>query len=226
MEPSKPRLMRAALGELDAAAALDLDLEQRHRILHVGDLQPLALEHALLDLGARVVGLVGEVGRPAIDRHREQPRRRLAAAHVGLEVAGEPARHLDDQRPEIVLEEGARGASRRPPSPRSAESQIFFHSAGVIVLKPPSVAILVSGPAVSLGQERRNETSASACLSSAQPAISLKEIGAIATRCSFAGLVPSAQAASRPAAASQAATPDRTVQRIIERASLSLRFLS
>src|SRR5918993_2015468 len=100
----------AALGELDATAALDLDLEQRHWVLHVGDLQALALEDALLDLGARVVGLVGEIGRSPIDGHREQPRRRFAAAHVGLEVTGESARHLDDQRPEVVLEEGARGA--------------------------------------------------------------------------------------------------------------------
>src|SRR5215213_2748980 len=46
----------AAFGELDAAAALDLDLEQRHRILHVGDLQALALQRTLLDLGARVEG--------------------------------------------------------------------------------------------------------------------------------------------------------------------------
>src|SRR5262249_20092345 len=100
------------------------------------------------------------------------------------------------------------------------------HSPGVTVLKPPSVAILVSAPAVSLGQERRNEASASACLSSPQPELAASEIGATAPRFSCCGPAPSAQAASNPAAASQAAAPDRTVQRIFERASLSLRFLS
>src|SRR5258708_24212092 len=94
-----------------------------------------------------------------------------------------------------------------------------FHSAGVTVLVPPSVAILVSGPAVSLGHERRKAASASLCLSSPHPAISLNEIGAIATRCSVGPPTTPAHAARRPAAATQAAPPDRTVQSKFERAS-------
>jgi hypothetical protein len=54
-----------------------------------------------------------------------------------------------------------------------AASQMRFHSPVVIVFSPPSVAILTSGPAVSLGQERRKAASASAWRSSAHPAISL-----------------------------------------------------
>src|SRR6202007_2654183 len=81
-------------------------------------------------------------------------------------------------------------------------SQIRCHSAAVTVLVPPSVTILVSGPTPSLGQERRNATSASPCLSSLQPTISLNETGAIATLGSLAPPRPPAQAARRPATAS------------------------
>src|SRR6185437_10450915 len=67
--------------------------------------KPLALQRALLDLGPRVVGLVTEIGRPAIDGDGEYARRRAAAAQLRLEVAGEACRSLHDQRSEILLEE-------------------------------------------------------------------------------------------------------------------------
>src|SRR6185437_11241515 len=98
----------AALGEMDAPRALHLDLEQCDRILHPGDLQALALQRALLDLGACVVGALAEIAWPAIDRHGEDAGRRAAAAQFGLEIAGELAGCLDDQRPEILLEEATR----------------------------------------------------------------------------------------------------------------------
>ena len=100
---------RAAFGELDATTALDLDLEQADGILDVGNLQPLAFQCALLDFRTGEIGLVGQIGWPAIDRDGEQARRCLAAAHFGLEVAGELARRLDHERPEIRLEEEAGG---------------------------------------------------------------------------------------------------------------------
>ena len=59
-----------------------------------------------------------------------------------------------------------------------AAAQIVFHSAAVTVRSPPSVTILLSGPLVSFGQERRKATSASPWRSSVQPGISLNEIGA------------------------------------------------
>jgi hypothetical protein len=43
---------------VDAAAALDLDLEQPDRILNPDDLEPFALEHALLDFRPRIVRLI------------------------------------------------------------------------------------------------------------------------------------------------------------------------
>src|SRR6185369_7556159 len=76
-----------------------------------GDLQPLALERTLLDLGARVVGPVAEIGRPAIDRHRVDSRWRAAAAQLRLEVAGEASGRLHHQGPEIFFEETSRSSS-------------------------------------------------------------------------------------------------------------------
>jgi hypothetical protein len=49
----EPDRERAAFGQMDAAAALHLDLEQRYRILHPGDLEPLPLS-APCSISARV----------------------------------------------------------------------------------------------------------------------------------------------------------------------------
>ncbi len=89
---------------MQAAAALDLHFVQGNGILNPGDLQALAFQRALLDLGPRQIGLVGKVRRPAVDGYGEQPRRRAAAAQLGLEIAGEFAGNRDHQRPEIILE--------------------------------------------------------------------------------------------------------------------------
>src|SRR5215813_7549879 len=165
---------------MDAAAALHLYFEQGHGILHPGDFQAFALERALLDLGAGVIRLILEVRRTAIDRDGKQPRRRAAAPHFGLKIAGKVSACLDDQRSKILLEEPT-GGTLSPSFTASALLQICFHSPGPIVLRPPSVTILLSGATISLGQERRKAASASSCLSSVQPATSLKEIGAIPT---------------------------------------------
>jgi hypothetical protein len=95
-----------------------------------------------------------------------------------------------------------------------AALQIVFHSAAVTVRSPPSVTILLSGPLVSLGQERRKATSASPWRSSVQPGISLYEIGAMRTLLSAALPLVPAQADSRPAAASNT-PPARTLRRIL-----------
>ena len=85
----------------------------------------------------------------------------------------------------------------------AAASQIVFHSAAVTVFSPPSVTIFVSGLVVSLGQERLKATSASPWRSSAQPGISLNEIGAMRTLFSTALPPLPAHADRRPAAASK-----------------------
>src|SRR5882757_8659855 len=106
-----------------------------------------------------------------------------------------------------------RRAARLSPSfTAAAVSQICFHSPGAIVFCAPSTTILLSGAAISLGQERRKAASASSCLSSVQPPISLNEIGAMPTL--FSVPPPPAHADRRPAAASMAAPPDKTLQRM------------
>src|SRR3954470_20086709 len=121
---------------------------------------------------------------------------------------------------------GRKFSSKKRRAPRvslslmpAAASQIVFHSAGVTVFSPPSVTIFTSGPAVSLGQERRNATSASPWRSSVQPGISLNEIGAMRTLLSAALPLVPAHADRRPAAASRAAPPARALQRMRTSAS-------
>src|SRR6185312_7665024 len=95
-----------------------------------------------------------------------------------------------------------------------AASQIVFHSAAVMVFSPPSVTILLSALEVSLRHERLKAPSASPCRSSAQPGISLNEIGAIWTLFSTALPPVPAHADRRPAAASNT-PPARTLHRML-----------
>jgi hypothetical protein len=106
----------------------------------------------------------------------------------------------------------------------AAALQTRFHSAAEIVFSPPSVAMLVSRPVVSLGHERRKAARASACLSLAQPAISLNEVGAIAACFSGTIVSPLVHPDRRPAAASKATPPDKTVQRMFGTPSSAFAF--
>ena len=126
-----------AVGEMDAARALDVHEEHFHRVFEVQQLQPLAGQRPLLDLGARrkgrfagrrlahvrqPVGLGGavrlvddvhEIGRPLVDRRLELAFRRARAFQHRLVVAGQQPLAASAAR-----RDAARTASRRTPWPR------------------------------------------------------------------------------------------------------------
>ena len=124
-----------AVFEPDPRRALDLREQHVDRVVQIADFQMPAIERAVLDLAAIVIGhdLAAadaaadfdalaresvaelapagddEIGRPAIKRRRELAGRHPRAFDDRLVIAGEKAlgvaEPVDAQRPEIVLEE-------------------------------------------------------------------------------------------------------------------------
>ncbi len=142
-----------AVFEPDLRRSFDADEQRIGLAAHPANLEVLAVERAVLDRAAVVIGNElavrhaaeclarvgerravgeagrGEIGRPAIERHREFPRRETRAVDDRLVIAGEEARRFaelaDAHRNEIGFEELARrGAFQWPRLDRAARRPV------------------------------------------------------------------------------------------------------